>query len=156
MGQISELVINGETGLLVPPNDVDALVAALDSLVADPSLRSRLGRAAAEKVRLEFDARTQAGKYAAMYRRLLDRGPPPDGQGPSRLPPAHRRWAYYRTARWLAGQPGEQGAWRELMAIGIRAAPVPTSLGLAAGTVGSRVRALNRRLVAGTKGRVQG
>jgi len=51
VGGLRELVIDGETGLLVPPSDVDALRAALERLLADAALRRRLGDAARELVR---------------------------------------------------------------------------------------------------------
>jgi glycosyltransferase involved in cell wall biosynthesis len=42
---IGELVVDGVTGLLVPPDDVEALAAAVDRLLVDPALAVRLGRA---------------------------------------------------------------------------------------------------------------
>jgi glycosyltransferase involved in cell wall biosynthesis len=45
-GALLELVADGETGLLVPPRDADALREAVERLLADPELRERLGRAA--------------------------------------------------------------------------------------------------------------
>lgn len=46
IGQIPTVVRDGVTGLLVPPGDAAALVAALARLRRDPALRARLGRAA--------------------------------------------------------------------------------------------------------------
>ena len=43
IGQVTELLQDGETGLLVPPGDAPALTAALDRLRADETLRARLG-----------------------------------------------------------------------------------------------------------------
>jgi glycosyltransferase involved in cell wall biosynthesis len=43
-----EMVRNEVDGLLVPDEDVGALAAALDRLMADPALRARLGNAARE------------------------------------------------------------------------------------------------------------
>jgi glycosyltransferase involved in cell wall biosynthesis len=45
VGGLRDLVVDGETGLLVPPRDVEALRAALERLLADPELRRRLGAA---------------------------------------------------------------------------------------------------------------
>jgi glycosyltransferase involved in cell wall biosynthesis len=43
VGAVTDIVRDGETGLLVPPGDVDALTAALLRLLADADLRRRLG-----------------------------------------------------------------------------------------------------------------
>jgi glycosyltransferase involved in cell wall biosynthesis len=50
VGGIPELVEDGVTGLLVPPGDPRALRAALDRLLADPVLRTRLGREGRRRV----------------------------------------------------------------------------------------------------------
>jgi glycosyltransferase involved in cell wall biosynthesis len=49
-GQICDLVVPGETGILVPPEDVSALAEALIDLSEDASFRHRLGLAARERV----------------------------------------------------------------------------------------------------------
>lgn len=51
---IPELIKDGETGLLVPSEDVGELVVALNHLIVDPVLRERLGRASAARVRQAF------------------------------------------------------------------------------------------------------
>jgi glycosyltransferase involved in cell wall biosynthesis len=43
VGSIGEIVQDGDTGRLVPPEDAPALAAAIGSLLADPALRARLG-----------------------------------------------------------------------------------------------------------------
>jgi glycosyltransferase involved in cell wall biosynthesis len=62
VGGIPELIEDGRTGLLVPPEDPSALCAALARLAAEPALRRRLGSAAREEVRRTRDpaARTHA------------------------------------------------------------------------------------------------
>jgi D-inositol-3-phosphate glycosyltransferase len=49
VGGLLDLVVDGETGLLVPPGDVPALRAALDRLLSDPTLRRGLGSAGRER-----------------------------------------------------------------------------------------------------------
>lgn len=46
VGQLPELVVDGTTGLLVPPSDPAALAAAIDALVADPARARAMGAAA--------------------------------------------------------------------------------------------------------------
>jgi glycosyltransferase involved in cell wall biosynthesis len=53
---IPEIVRNGETGLIVPVDDEDALLHALRSLVEDSALRRRLGDAAQDLVSRRYDA----------------------------------------------------------------------------------------------------
>lgn len=50
VGGLPDMVVDGETGLLVPPRDPAALRAAVDRLLADAALRARLGRAARERI----------------------------------------------------------------------------------------------------------
>ena len=54
VGAIREAVIDGETGLIVPPKDVPALSAALERLMADAGLRTRMGIAARARAEREF------------------------------------------------------------------------------------------------------
>jgi glycosyltransferase involved in cell wall biosynthesis len=51
---IAELVEDGTSGLLVPPDDVDALADALAKLVDDPAARARMGLAGRARVEEEF------------------------------------------------------------------------------------------------------
>jgi glycosyltransferase involved in cell wall biosynthesis len=44
------MVVDGETGLLVPPGDPGALRAAVDLLLADEGLRRRFGAAGRERI----------------------------------------------------------------------------------------------------------
>jgi glycosyltransferase involved in cell wall biosynthesis len=66
---IPELVTDGVTGLLVPPDDPEATAAALLRLFADPDLAARLGRAGQALVRERFDGDRLAGELAALFER---------------------------------------------------------------------------------------
>jgi len=55
VSSLPEVVRDGETGLLVPPDDPDALAAAILKLLGDTGLRRRLGVAAAARIRTDFD-----------------------------------------------------------------------------------------------------
>jgi glycogen synthase len=72
-GGMVEQVVDGVTGLLFPPGDVDALAARLEQLSADPSLRRRLGAAGREHVEREFGEARVASGVAAVYDELLRR-----------------------------------------------------------------------------------
>jgi glycosyltransferase involved in cell wall biosynthesis/GT2 family glycosyltransferase len=71
VGAIGEIVRDGETGLLVPVDDVDALATALRRLAEDPAVRRRMGDAARELVRADFDAAVNARRLVTL---LLDVG----------------------------------------------------------------------------------
>ena len=64
VGGIPEAVADGENGLLVPPDDVAALEAALARALREPGLRSRLGRAARDTAVRRFDGREAAARLA--------------------------------------------------------------------------------------------
>jgi glycosyltransferase involved in cell wall biosynthesis len=53
-GALLELVVDGETGVLVPPRDAPALRAAVERLLGDAGLRERLGAAARAAARERF------------------------------------------------------------------------------------------------------
>ncbi|MBO6783669.1 MAG: glycosyltransferase family 4 protein [Alphaproteobacteria bacterium] len=52
-----EEVVDGQTGLLVPVNDPDALAEALNALISDPGKRDAMGAAGLARARAEFDER---------------------------------------------------------------------------------------------------
>lgn len=66
VGGVPELIADGETGLLAPPDDVEALAAAIDRVLDDTALAARLahnGRSAAQR----FDWRSITDQYEAVY-----------------------------------------------------------------------------------------
>lgn len=69
-GGAPDVISDGSSGLLVPPGDVRALAAALDRVLADPSLQRSLGEAGRAQALMNFSPETAAGRYAALYRVL--------------------------------------------------------------------------------------
>jgi len=62
---IPELVIDGETGLLVPPDDADALSAAIAKLISDTELRHQIAVAGEQRVRESFSHQGGLSQLAA-------------------------------------------------------------------------------------------
>jgi glycogen(starch) synthase len=67
VGGLLDLVVDEETGLLVPPGDVGALRAALQRLLDDEELRRRLGAAARDRVREHFSWQRTTDLTLAVY-----------------------------------------------------------------------------------------
>lgn len=74
VGGIPTLVEDGVTGLLVPPGDVAALAAALDTVAASPELRRRLGDAGLARAAQQFQPERTAARYVALYSELRASG----------------------------------------------------------------------------------
>ncbi|HEV8277714.1 MAG TPA: glycogen synthase [Streptosporangiaceae bacterium] len=70
VGGIPEVVSDGETGLLVPPGDHEALAGALNSLLADPDRAGAMGRLGRERAITQFGWAAIAAQTAALYSEL--------------------------------------------------------------------------------------
>ncbi len=70
-GGVGESVSNGETGLLVPPEDANALHEAIATLMDDDALRDQMGRAGRERMQNDFSIVTMADRHMALYESLL-------------------------------------------------------------------------------------
>jgi glycosyltransferase involved in cell wall biosynthesis len=77
VGGIPEIVIDGETGLLVEPGDSEALASALNRVLFDRELASALGECLRRRVEDNFSWRRAYEEYRA----LLPRFEPPRGAG---------------------------------------------------------------------------
>jgi glycosyltransferase involved in cell wall biosynthesis len=73
VGGISELVIEGETGFLVQPNDLAALAAAIRRLINDPELGRQMGKAGQKRARVCFSREKEILAHATEYRSLLNK-----------------------------------------------------------------------------------
>src|SRR5207249_6806625 len=67
VGGLRDLVVDGETGIVVPPRDPVALRSALERLLGDPQLRRRLGAAGRERARAEFSWERITDETLAAY-----------------------------------------------------------------------------------------
>ena len=73
VSSIPEIVVDGETGLLVPPDDPGALAAAVNRVLADPSGYGERGRA---RARSDFSVAEMADRTLAVYETALNRTSP--------------------------------------------------------------------------------
>ena len=80
VGGVGEAVLDGSTGLLVPPRDSAALAAAIVALLSDPHRAARLGAAARELVSRRFTVERMVAETASVYRELLERTPSRTGR----------------------------------------------------------------------------
>jgi glycosyltransferase involved in cell wall biosynthesis len=74
---IPELIADGETGLLVPPRNPDALAQAILRMVENPTRAKAMARAGRKLVERQFSAAIKVERTETLYRRLLEgRGAP--------------------------------------------------------------------------------
>jgi glycosyltransferase involved in cell wall biosynthesis len=67
VGGTGELVVDGETGLLVPPRDPAALAEAIGSLIADPEGARSLGRAGRDRAERKFSETAMTTRVLEVY-----------------------------------------------------------------------------------------
>ncbi|HEV2644441.1 MAG TPA: glycosyltransferase [Candidatus Elarobacter sp.] len=72
-GGLVDVVRDDETGVLVPPGDVDALACALDALLSDAPRRARLGAAGRASALATFAPDAVARRYSKVYHSVLGR-----------------------------------------------------------------------------------
>jgi glycosyltransferase involved in cell wall biosynthesis len=74
VGGNPELILDGETGLLVPPRDPEALAGAIGRVLDDAPLRARLGTAGRARAAERFSLRETTRRYLDVYGRLIGAG----------------------------------------------------------------------------------
>lgn len=67
VGEVPKLVTNKQTGLLVAPENADALAAAILRMLRDAELRARLGTAARKLIEDEYSAERMTTEYVRVY-----------------------------------------------------------------------------------------
>jgi glycosyltransferase involved in cell wall biosynthesis len=70
VGGIPEVVVDGQTGFLVPPRDPHAMAARIVQLLKNEALRTRMGAAAQARARDQFTVGKMVAATAAVYRSL--------------------------------------------------------------------------------------
>jgi glycosyltransferase involved in cell wall biosynthesis len=71
VGAIPELIIPGQTGILVRPGEVDELADAVRSFILDPALRRELGKRGANLVRSQYSSERMSQSYFQLYEKLV-------------------------------------------------------------------------------------
>jgi glycosyltransferase involved in cell wall biosynthesis len=74
VGGVSELVLDGETGFLVPSNDPAAFANALRSLIEDEKLSKQMGLAGQKRVREFFSLEKEISSHVIAYQSLINQG----------------------------------------------------------------------------------
>jgi L-malate glycosyltransferase len=69
-GGIPEDVVDGQTGMLVPPRDHEAIASAIVKLLKDPAMRQRMGAAGLARVRQKFSAERMVRDTLRVYQRV--------------------------------------------------------------------------------------
>ncbi len=72
VGGITDLIVDGETGFLVPEKDPEALAAVIAKLLDLPDERNRVARSALERAERDFGPHATAGRFVELYREALD------------------------------------------------------------------------------------
>jgi glycosyltransferase involved in cell wall biosynthesis len=72
VGGCSELIEHGQTGMLVPPQDPEALAQQIVQLLEAPELREKLGQAARKRAESDFDIKKAVQSLETIYDELLE------------------------------------------------------------------------------------
>ncbi len=72
VGGIPEAVVEGETGLLIPPSNTTAIMDAIRSLLSDHKAALRMGEAGRRRVEENFSLQKEVSSFEHLYQQLLD------------------------------------------------------------------------------------
>jgi L-malate glycosyltransferase len=71
-GGVPEVVVDGETGFLLPTGNIAAFVERLDAIIENPGAYKKMGEKAGERARALFSADKIVGEYVEFYRQVLE------------------------------------------------------------------------------------
>jgi glycosyltransferase involved in cell wall biosynthesis len=80
VGEVPTVVIDGRTGVLVPPEDADSLAEAIAGLLHDSAKRLRLGTAAKQLIKEEYSAERMTADYLRVYAEAIAAQKPGRGE----------------------------------------------------------------------------
>ena len=69
---ITEQLVDGKSGILVPPEDADALKTAIQRLMENDRLRNRLGKNARNRVEKDFSIEKMIDETTNVYQSLVE------------------------------------------------------------------------------------
>ncbi len=72
VGGIPEIILHGQTGLVVPPQDIEALTEAITYLLDRPRLAEEMGLAGRKRIQEEFSLQLTASAYEEIYDRSIN------------------------------------------------------------------------------------
>lgn len=75
VGGNPEVIVEGETGFLVPPQNSELMAERISQLLENPQLRQQLGKNGRKRAECVFSLSRAALEYANLYRMVLDRNP---------------------------------------------------------------------------------
>lgn len=71
VGSLPEVILEGETGLLVPPSDPAVMAAAIEHLLANPDLGSQMGQAGRQRALVNYTRERMVTQTEELYKTLL-------------------------------------------------------------------------------------
>ena len=80
VGGTPEAIVDGQSGILVPPKDTGAMASAIARLVADPDLQARLGSSARQRTEQHYSAASYVAHLDEMYQRWANTAKPGTAQ----------------------------------------------------------------------------
>jgi glycosyltransferase involved in cell wall biosynthesis len=73
VGGVREIIIDGETGIVIPPRNPQALAQTIQQLIDNPNLAKKMGLAAYVRIQSTFTLDNQARQLSALYRQVASR-----------------------------------------------------------------------------------
>jgi glycosyltransferase involved in cell wall biosynthesis len=71
VGDIKHAIVHGENGFIHEPDDISGFGDSILSLIKDKDLRLKIGISAQRTVKEKYSARTMAGNYCKLYRKVI-------------------------------------------------------------------------------------